>query len=296
MRWSSLNSLFIFLLASAALDAIVALPLPDSDEALYRRTPPPPAPPHHPAPHANAPAVPAVPHTPIARRLRSAGPVPQSPSKIPVSVKKPHNPAPAPATGGASSSTHSYNLRAPKPRPQNVQTTVVQGKKKAAPPTKIPRPKAQGTTGDLKSYNYRAKAIAQGLVYSPGQGKVVHRTPSPDTLKGLHADHVVEAQAVKAAHPNLNPQQHDEVSKILNDPMKNLVLTKDTTNIHKGTQVGHVIRGEPTDATPGTKRYMDAVAGQTKAVTEEIDRVAGSSRLTDLQKKIAKETGTKSPS
>ena len=60
---------------------------------------------------------------------------------------------------------------------------VVQGKKKVLPPTKIPQPKA----GDLKSYNYQDKAIKQGLVYSPGQDKVVHCQLTTPELEHYHA-------------------------------------------------------------------------------------------------------------
>ena len=51
MRWSSLNSLLLVLLASVAFDGILALPLPDTD-VLYPRAP---APPRRPPPPSGTP-------------------------------------------------------------------------------------------------------------------------------------------------------------------------------------------------------------------------------------------------
>lgn len=133
-------------------------------------------------------------------------------------------------------------------------------------------------------------------MYSPGQDKIVHRTSTPNTLKTLHADHGVELQSSLAAYPDLNTPQRAEVKGILNGP-KNVVLTRDKTNVNKGSETGHAIRGESSNITPGTQRYMNAVASQPNFndVVAAVDRVGGGSNLRQLQEKIAKKTGTKPP-
>jgi len=282
MRWSSLNSLLLILLASVAIDGILARPLPDTD-AIYPRAPTNP-------PKGKQAASNVPPQTPIRQKLRSAGAA-KTPSKIPVSAKKPPRAQSLhPATGGAPSH---YNLR---PRPNKVATTVVQGKKKVLPPTKIPRPKA----GDLKSYNYRDKAIKQGLVYSPGQDKVVHRQLTTPELEHYHADHIVEGQTVAhvlADHPPLNTPQKEAVKRVLNSPTQNLVLTLDKLNINKGVETGRALRGETSKITPGTQRYMTTVADREKNTLEALDKAAGTgSKMQAKQKEIAHNTRTKSPS
>jgi hypothetical protein len=262
MRWSSLNSLLLVLLASVAFDGILARPVPDTD-ALYPRAPTPPPPPPKPSRSKTLPPPASPPQT---RSKTKAAQQPPPPAR-------PQTPPP-----------HPYNLRPPS-RAQTLppQNPVAKGKQPAhpaPPPSKIPQPAGHSgpiKAGDLKSYNYREKAVDHGAVYSPGQGKVVHRQPTTSELKTLHADHVYEAQTAKHVieQQGLNTPQRQAVKKVLNDPADNLVLTMDRLNINKGHETTKTIKGGTSNPTPNTKRYMDTVSKQGEDVGKKLDKVAG---------------------
>jgi len=278
MRWSSLNSLLLVLLASVAFDGILALPLPDTD-VLYPRAP-----------------------TPPKRSKPPPGTPPQTRSKTAAQQQSAERPRSPPQTRSRTAAQQQPAVRAKTPSPQRVKTPPPQnpagkGKQPAArgqSPPPAAGHKATTRASDFKTSNYRSKAIAQANVYSPGQNKVVHRESTPSQLGTLHADHIFEAQLANrvATQQGLATPQRQAVRQEINSD-KNLVLAMDRLNINKGHQNTNVIRGAPSNPTPNTQRYMETVHPQGQKVAKRLDEVAGTGQaFQDAHKDAARKTGT----